>query len=104
MEERKRERDKKKRIGNGERERERRDSPRRCNITRCADDGIGEEKEAKPRAARGNRGCAVEGFVSEPGFEPRGHHFQRNRERGARERAGTGFRRIRRRYSNCFPV
>lgn len=46
--------------------------------------GGGDGGGPKPRAARGNRGCAIEGFVSEP--EPRGHHFQRNRERA---RAGT---------------
>lgn len=34
----------------------------------------------------GIRGCAVEGFVPELGSEPRGHHFQRNRERA---RTGT---------------
>lgn len=55
--------------------------------TGTREDKKAEEVEGpKPRAARGNRGCAVEGFVSEPGSEPRGHHFQRNRERA---RAGT---------------
>lgn len=42
------EREREKRIENGYRER--RDSPRRCNITRCADGGIGEDGEGDEAA------------------------------------------------------
>lgn len=65
--------------------------------------GEGGLRRPKPRAARGNRGCAVEGFASRARLRAPRAPFPAEPRARAREPGTRGFPGSRR-YSNCFPV